>query len=107
MQSSRAPATKALIFLAICSLLIADTVAFDCISMTGFNLQCIDLAENNSAISLCLLPLGNGSAYDLLCDGVSNCPIDIDEGDLGILGGQSFNPTLFCCELLKVKVLQY
>ena len=101
MQSSRTLATKALIFLAICSLLIADTVAFDCISTTGFNLQCIGLAENNSAVSLCLFPEGDGSAYDLLCDGVSDCPIDIDEGDLGIFGGQSFNPTLLCCELLN------
>ena len=42
----------------------------------------------------------NTSAYDLLCDGNRDCPVDIDEGDQSSQGGRSFNPTLLCCELL-------
>lgn len=79
-QTSQAPATKALTYLAVYSLLIAaGAEAFDCISITGFNLQCITLDTNNSAISQCLVPPPNVnvSAYKLLCDGnresVSTC----------------------------------
>ncbi len=100
MQPSGATDTKALIYLAVYSLLITNSVAFDCVSITGFNLQCIALDANNSAISQCLVPPPNISAYDLLCDRNRDCPVDIDEGDLGNRGGESFNPTLICCELL-------
>ena len=103
MKPSRASATKALIYLAVYSLLIAGGVeAFDCISITGFNLQCISLDANNSAISQCLVPPPNVSAYELLCDENRDCPVDIDEGDMGNRGGESFNPTLICSELINV-----
>ena len=96
---SQTPATKAaLIHLAMYSLLIADTAAIDCISITRSNLQCITLDANNSAVSQCLIPPPNTQAYKLLCDGTRNCPVDIDEGNQGNRGGQSFNPTLMCCE---------
>ena len=101
MQPSQGSATKALIYLAVYSLLIAEGVeAFDCISITGYNLQCISLDANNSAISQCLVPPPNVSAYELLCDGDRYCPVDIDEGNRGNRGGQSFNPTLICSKLI-------
>ena len=94
-------ATKTLIFLAIYSLLITDTVvAFDCISITGYNLQCIRLVNNSAVISECLIPPPGVSPYELLCDGISDCPVDIDEGDQASQGGNNFNPTLLCREIL-------
>lgn len=87
-DSSRTAAIKILILPLIVSLLSQRTTALDCISVTGFNLQCPSLSNS---VCLSVGAMSNATTpYDLLCDRNDDCELGADEGH------SELSPSLDC-----------